>query len=90
MNTSTEVSNLALRLPETERAKLAHQLLLSLTPETFADDWQSAWHVEIEARLNKVGSGQFVAHEWREALAEIKAELTKDATSASPMSTARS
>lgn len=78
MTSSSDVVVRALQLPETDRAHLAHQLLASLGPDTFAADWESCWRDEIERRLDKVASGRFVAHDWHEALAEIRAQLQKE------------
>ena len=74
--TSTEVLTNAMQLPEKDRAEIAHQLLLSLEPEAFGDDEiASAWQQEIEARMEKVVSGKYQAHDWREALKEIRQNL---------------
>jgi Putative addiction module component len=81
MSPSNEVFASVMQLPEQERADLAHQILLSLEPEEFGDDEiASAWQQEIEARLQKIAGGNFHAHDWRQALQEIRQELRKDAT----------
>jgi hypothetical protein len=80
MTPSNEVFASVMQLPEQERADLAHRLLLSLEPEEFRDDEiAAAWQQEIEARLQKIASGTFQAHDWRQALQEIRQELRKDA-----------
>ena len=71
----------AMQLPMKERADIVHQLLLSLEPEQFGDDEiAAAWQQEIEARLQKIAGGNFQAHDWRQALQEIRQEMKKDAT----------
>jgi putative addiction module component (TIGR02574 family) len=80
MVSSTEVMAHAMKLPEKERADLAHQLLLSLEPEDFDDnEIASAWQHEIESRLKKIADGNFHAQPSREAVAEIRQQLKKDA-----------
>lgn len=76
MNSPTDVLTQAMQLPEKERANIAHQLLLSLEPEVFDDDEiASAWQQEIEARLQKISDGSYQAHDWRQAVQEIRQEL---------------
>jgi len=72
----------ALRLSESERADIAHRLLLSLEPDDFKDDEvAAAWQTEIESRLRKIATGNFHAHDWRHAIQEIRQEMKKDAAS---------
>lgn len=79
MVSSSEVMANAMKLPEKERADLAHQLLLSLEPEDFDDkEIAAAWQHEIEARLQKIADGTFHAQPSREAVAEIRQQLKKD------------
>ena len=80
MISTNEVLAHALQLPEKDRAEIAHQLLLSLEAEEFGDDEvAAAWQQEIESRLQRIASGNFVAHDWRQAIQEIRQELGKDA-----------
>ena len=80
MSSPTDVLTQAMQLPLEARADIAHQLLLSLEPEEFGDDEvAAAWQQEIETRLQKIASGNFLAHDWRQALQEIRQELKKDA-----------
>jgi putative addiction module component (TIGR02574 family) len=67
----------ALRLPESERASMARQLLLSLEPEEPDCDVEAAWALEIEARANAIDQGRFSARDWREALAGIRQTLSR-------------
>jgi putative addiction module component (TIGR02574 family) len=72
-----EVLTLAISLPEPDREKLAHQLLLSLETAPFDADNEAAWNAEIQARLAKVEAGDFTASDWRAALARIRQSLRK-------------
>jgi putative addiction module component (TIGR02574 family) len=72
-----DLLTLALTLPEPDRAKLAHQLLLSLETAPFDADNEAAWNAEIEARMAKVEKGEFTASDWREALGRIRQSLWK-------------
>ena len=75
MVSSSEVLANAMMLPEKERADLAHQLLLSLEPEDFGDDEiASAWQQEITTRLKQIATGNFNAHDWRQAIHDIRQE----------------
>jgi putative addiction module component (TIGR02574 family) len=67
----------ALGLPESERAALAHQLLLSLDSGDFDTSSDQAWAIEIESRLDAVAEGRYVAHDWRETLLEIQSKLAQ-------------
>jgi hypothetical protein len=57
---------------------LAHRLLLSLEPEDLDPEADAAWAAELEARLAKVAQGDFVARDWREALADIRKSLSEE------------
>ena len=76
MSTVDDVFTSAMQLPESDRAALARQLLLSLEPEDFDADSESAWQAEIELRLAAVDSGNFEARDWREAVARIRKSLS--------------
>jgi hypothetical protein len=81
MISSQELLSHAIQLSVEARADIVHQLLLSLEPEEFGDDEiAAAWQQEIEARLQKIASGNFQAHDWRQALQEIRQELKKEPT----------
>jgi putative addiction module component (TIGR02574 family) len=56
----------ALRLPESERAALAGELLESLEHE-IDEDAEAAWSEEIRARLAEVDAGQAITIPWSEA-----------------------
>jgi putative addiction module component (TIGR02574 family) len=61
----------ALALPARERAKIAHELLLSLD-EGADDDAAEAWVAELEHRAAEVRSGAATTEDW----ASVKARLT--------------
>ena len=66
MNAPMELFSLAMQLPPADRANLAHQLLLSLEPETVdEDDVASAWQREIDGRLRQIADGNYVTYDWR-------------------------
>jgi putative addiction module component (TIGR02574 family) len=73
----TDVLQIALQLSDTDRAELVSQLLLSLEPETPDAGHEGAWREEIEARLRKVEEGNYSAHDWREALDQIRQTLPR-------------
>ena len=62
----------ALALPVRERAKIAHELLLSLDDGADADA-ADAWVAELEQRANEVRSGSVVTEDWE----TIRARLTQ-------------
>lgn len=66
--------DLALELPETERAALAHDLLASLDGPPDADA-QQAWENEITKRLNELESGKACTVDADEALRRIDTRL---------------
>ena len=64
----------ALALPETERARLAHELLVSL------DDGEdpgaaAAWAEEIERRMQQIDDGTAVLEDWDTVRARISSRL---------------
>lgn len=75
MATMDEILSRALQLSQSERAALAHQLLLSLESEEVVDDWQGTWADEIEARLAAIKRGNIVAEDWCVAVARIRDSL---------------
>jgi putative addiction module component (TIGR02574 family) len=68
--------DIALELPETERAALAHDLLVSLDSPADADASQ-AWEAEITRRLDDLESGEVQTVEADEALRRIDARLRR-------------
>jgi putative addiction module component (TIGR02574 family) len=72
MSVANEILNRALELPNTERAAIAHRLLLSLKPEDFDPDSESAWAEEIDSRLKRIDRGEYSASDWRDAVARIR------------------
>ncbi len=62
----------ALALPVRERAKIAHELLLSLDDGADADAAE-AWIAELEQRAQEARSGSVATDEW----ATVKARLSE-------------
>lgn len=60
---------------------MAHQILLSLELDDFDEDAEAAWAAEIEARLDSIERGDFVAYDAREALEDIRKQLPRRSTS---------
>jgi hypothetical protein len=76
MSVANEILNRALELPDTERAAIAHRLLLSLEPEDFDPDSESAWVEEIDSRLERIDRGEYSASDGRDAVARIRQSLS--------------
>jgi len=76
MSTTEELLNRAMTLPSSDRALLAHQLLESLDADYCDPDWEAAWRVEIERRLNELDSGKEATFDVNEALAEVRTALS--------------
>lgn len=68
--------DLALELPENERAALAHELLSSLDGPPDADA-QQAWEVEITKRLDALTAGNAPTLDVDEALGKIDARIRR-------------
>ncbi|MFY0562691.1 addiction module protein [Archangium lansingense] len=65
MATADELLSDALRLPPEERARLAHELLLSLEAEGEDSDAEAEWAGELDRRAQEVigGKVKLVSHE---------------------------
>lgn len=68
---TTDVLSTGLALPVRERARIAHELLLSLDEGTDADAAQ-AWVAELERRASEVRSGEVATEDW----ATVRSRLT--------------
>ncbi len=68
--------DLALELPESERAALAHDLLASLDGPPDANA-QQAWEAEIVKRLDELETGKVHTIDADEALRRIDARLRR-------------
>jgi hypothetical protein len=70
-----ELLEMALKLPEEDRAVLAHELLRSLGPEADCseEEWEQAWATELRIRMEQLDRGEVVARDWREVMADIRA-----------------
>lgn len=64
----------ALTLPESERAEIAARLIRSLEPEG-GDDVDAAWSAEIEKRIRSIDDGSAKLIPWDEVRQEIDGRL---------------
>lgn len=69
----------ALRLPRTERADVAAELLASLDEELTVDaeELEKAWAAEIERRARRVLAGESEGTPWEDVERRIQARLAK-------------
>jgi putative addiction module component (TIGR02574 family) len=69
----------ALELPKKARAKLAHDLLLSLEDEPFdaPEEVERAWAVEIDRRIRDVKEGRVKLIPAEQALRDVRASLKR-------------
>jgi len=76
MATMKDVRALALDLPPEERARLAHELIVSLDAD--ADDpaeVQAAWLQEVESRLRDIDDGTVELVDWPEVRRRVLERL---------------
>lgn len=68
----------ALQLSETERAQLAHSLILSLEDSVHQtdEDWEALWEEELNGRVAKIDSGESPGRSAEDVLAEIRAKYS--------------
>ena len=71
---SEELLAAVLALPASQRAELAHRLLLSLEPEASLDV-QQAWVDELVRRARELEEGSVKAVPWPDAKADVLASL---------------
>ena len=78
MATADELLNDALRLPSEERARLAHELLLSLEgPVREEGDFEAEWAKVIERRVQEVVSGKVKLVSVEEARRSVSERLER-------------
>src|SRR5262249_16393686 len=69
----------ALQLPDSERGKLAMQLLRTLEPEdedeVSKDEWEAAWSQEIDRRVCEVDDGSVELLDGDEVVGDARAWL---------------
>jgi putative addiction module component (TIGR02574 family) len=71
-----DIRALALDLPADERARLAHELIVSLESETEDPaEVQAAWMREVEARLRDVDDGTVELVDWAEVRRRVLERL---------------
>ncbi|HKZ46880.1 MAG TPA: addiction module protein [Thermodesulfobacteriota bacterium] len=72
-----EVVNKAFNLSPEERAKLVHELIISLD-DTISNEVEveTAWDAEIERRVKEIKSGKAKGRQAEDILAEIRAKYS--------------
>jgi putative addiction module component (TIGR02574 family) len=72
---TNELLEMALKLPEEDRAVLAHELLRSLGPEATCteEEWKQTWATELRTRTEQLDRGEVAARDWPEVMADIRA-----------------
>lgn len=75
MATAVEVLSLATALPESDRALIARELILTLERGSPDEGYEAAWSEELERRMASYERGESNAVEWRAALKQMRAEL---------------
>ena len=76
MTTPSQIVDAAMALDAGQRAEVAHQLLLSLEPDDFDADADSAWAEEIRRRRQAILDGRVILRDWDEAVADIRQSLS--------------
>jgi putative addiction module component (TIGR02574 family) len=77
MNSFEELQTQVLRLPASDRGRLAVVVLDSLDDEPVDEGVAEAWVKELLDRSAAYSRGESKAVDWREALQEIEADLDK-------------
>ncbi|MBI2824875.1 MAG: addiction module protein [Planctomycetia bacterium] len=72
MSSLSDVLTAALSLNLSERAELAHQLLLSLEPGSMDEDVDESLANEIRRRRDAIREGRTTLRDWDEVLAELR------------------
>ncbi len=75
MSTFHEFIANAKQLPREERARLAHEMLLSLDEGPADEGVEEAWAAEISRRAQAVEDGTAVLENWAEVRNRIRARL---------------
>jgi len=79
--TVADILSQTMQLPETDRAEIARQVLLTLPPAVVQEKLQSQWVAEIQARLAAYDRGDMEASDWDEVAARLEETLDRKATS---------
>ncbi len=77
MQTLSDVLQAANNLSHSDRAELAHAMLISLEPEGEDENVEQAWAEEIRRRLARIRSGESELKDWETVRAEILESLSK-------------
>lgn len=75
MIAAQQILTQALQLPADERAKMAHELLLSLESEPIEEGYDAAWEQELVSRVKQIDEGTAELLDWRDAQEEIRKKL---------------
>ncbi len=75
MITADELLSAALRLPFKDRARLAHELLLSLEEHAEDSGTEATWAEELERRAEDIASGKARTYDARQAIEEVRAQF---------------
>lgn len=79
---ASELLEQVLRLPESERAEIACQVLRSLEPDSDhidPEEWEREWMAEIERRREQIRRGEAELLEWSEVKAHLEQVLKRSA-----------
>ncbi len=69
-----KMTNEALSLPPDDRAKLAHELIISLDKKKIDTNASDAWEKEINKRVTEIKAGTATGRPAEQVLAEIRAK----------------
>jgi putative addiction module component (TIGR02574 family) len=77
MVTVSSILDVALKLPKSERAELAHELLRSLDAQEDgeAPSYEKEWAEEIERRAVAIEGGEMPAEDWRIVMKRLRDSL---------------
>ena len=82
--TSDSLLREALRLPETDRARMAGALLDSLDSEGRSDfesaSIEESWRQEVRARSEALDAGRAETHDWPTLRARLRAKLSANSS----------
>jgi hypothetical protein len=75
MSLAPDLVQKLMRLPQRQRAELAHRLLLSLEEPEFDGDRESLWASELERRSLAIDHNPAIGADWRPAAERIRRNL---------------
>lgn len=78
----SDIEKELLALPADDRARVALDLIRSLDkdeePPLTREEWEAAWHEELEKRAQDVREGRVELHDADEVLAELRAKYKRE------------